>query len=49
MGHQVGTKVERGYNCTDLIDKRRPLMEAWAQWREPKAGGNVIEFGRASK
>jgi integrase len=37
MGHQVGTQVERAYRRTDVLDKRRQLMEAWAQWCEPNA------------
>jgi integrase len=37
MGHQVGTQVERAYRRTDVLDKRRALMEAWAQWCEPNA------------
>jgi integrase len=35
VGHQVGTQVERAYRRTDVLDKRRALMEAWAQWCEP--------------
>jgi integrase len=35
MGHQVGTQVERAYRRTDVLDKRRALLEAWAQWWEP--------------
>ena len=31
MGHQVGTQVERAYRRTDVLDKRRALMEVWAQ------------------
>ena len=30
MGHQVGTQVERAYRRTDMLDKRRELMTAWA-------------------
>jgi integrase len=37
MGHQVGTQVERAYRRTDVLDKRRALMEAWAQWCDPNA------------
>jgi hypothetical protein len=37
MGHQVGKQVERAYRRTDVLDKRRALMEAWAQWCEPNA------------
>jgi len=29
MGHQVGSKVERAYRRTDVLDQRRRLMEAW--------------------
>ena len=37
MGHQVGTQVERAYRRTDVLDKRRQLMDAWAKWFEPNA------------
>jgi integrase len=37
MGHQVGTQVERAYRRTDVLDKRRTLMEAWVEWCEPNA------------
>ena len=37
MGHRVGTQVERAYRRTDVLDKRRALMEAWARWIEPNA------------
>ena len=49
MGHQVGTQVERAYRRTDVLEKRRALMEAWAQWCEPKAAGNVISFGKGGR
>jgi integrase len=42
MGHQVGTQVERAYRRTDVLEKRRDLMEAWATYCEPAAGGNVV-------
>jgi integrase len=47
MGHQVGTQVERAYRRTDVLDKRRALMETWAQWCEPNAArrGYVEPFG----
>jgi integrase len=42
MGHQVGTKVERAYRRTDLLEKRRELMNACANYCEPRdAAGNV--------
>jgi hypothetical protein len=47
MGHQVGTQVERAYRRTDVLDKRRALMEVWAQCCEPNAAGRdcVEPFG----
>jgi integrase len=30
MGHVVGTAVERAYRRTDVLEKRRELMTAWA-------------------
>jgi integrase len=35
MGHQVGTQVERAYRRTDVLEKRRQLMSAWAAYCEP--------------
>jgi integrase len=32
LAHAVGSDVERRYNRTDLFDKRRKLMEAWAAY-----------------
>ncbi|MEP6066274.1 MAG: integrase arm-type DNA-binding domain-containing protein [Paracoccaceae bacterium] len=30
LGHQVGSEVERAYQRSDLLDKRRVLLEQWA-------------------
>ncbi len=30
LGHIVGGKVERSYARSDLLDRRRVVMEAWA-------------------
>jgi hypothetical protein len=32
MGHQVGNQVERAYRRTDVLEKRRELMVAWASY-----------------
>jgi integrase len=32
MGHQVGTVVERAYRRTDVLEKRRQLMDAWVRY-----------------
>ncbi len=49
MGHQVGTKVERAYRRTDLLEKRRELMDAWANFCEPpEAADNVTPLRRTA-
>jgi integrase len=30
LAHSVGTSVEQAYRRTDMVEKRRQLMEAWA-------------------
>jgi integrase len=32
LAHAIGTKVEQAYRRGDLFDKRRKLMEAWAEY-----------------
>jgi integrase len=32
LSHAVGSKVERAYQRRDLLEKRRELMEAWAEY-----------------
>jgi integrase len=32
MGHQIGTEAERAYRRTDVLEKRRALMDAWGEW-----------------
>jgi integrase len=46
MGHRAaaGGKVERAYNRTDLLKKRRELMDAWARHCDPKHGADVIHL-----
>jgi integrase len=46
LAHSIGSEVERAYRRTDLLAKRRKLMEAWATYvTSPpvvqKAGSNV--------
>jgi integrase len=44
MGHQIGNKVERAYRRTDLLEKRRELMAAWARHCEGTVV--VVKFQR---
>ncbi len=43
LAHTIGNKAEAAYRRGDALEKRRSMMEAWAQWCEPKAA-NVVAF-----
>lgn len=47
LAHTVGNAVEAAYRRSDALEKRRALMEAWAAYCEPGAGGNVIPIRTA--
>src|SRR5262249_26375985 len=48
LAHSVGTAVERAYNRTDLFEKRRRLMEAWAKFcARPAVEGATVTKLRA--
>ncbi|WP_295045155.1 site-specific integrase [uncultured Paracoccus sp.] len=32
LGHRIGGKVERAYARSDLLERRRPVMQAWADY-----------------
>ena len=34
LAHVVGDKAEQAYRRSDALEKRRMMMEAWAQWVE---------------
>ena len=43
LAHAVGSKVEQAYQRSDMFEKRRRLMEAWADFlRRPVAQGATI-------
>ncbi len=44
LAHTIGNKADAAYRRGDVLEKRRAMMEAWAQWCEPRAGSNVVEF-----
>jgi integrase len=45
LAHATGNEVERAYRRGDALEKRRPLMEAWAAYYcEPSETDNVISI-----
>jgi integrase len=47
LAHAVGSKVEAAYRRGDLFDKRRRLMEAWAEFlaKAPIGQGKIVTLG----
>jgi integrase len=45
LAHRVGSDVERSYARSDLFEKRRGLMDRWAEY-VTGAGGNVLQMRR---
>ncbi|HYZ24482.1 MAG TPA: hypothetical protein VE690_20205, partial [Rhodopila sp.] len=41
LAHTIKDKAEAAYARSDLLEKRRPLMEGWGEWclRGPAATG----------
>lgn len=42
LAHVVGDATEAAYRRGDALDKRRKLMQAWANYIEPKGEGNIV-------
>jgi integrase len=48
LAHATGDQTERAYRRSDALEKRRALMDAWADYCEPRAGDNVLPFTRTA-
>jgi integrase len=48
LAHATGNAVEQSYRRGDALEKRRALMDAWANYMEPQAAGNVIALTRSA-
>jgi integrase len=42
LAHVVGDRAEQAYRRSDALEKRRNLMETWANYCEPRLQGNII-------
>ena len=49
LSHVIGDKAEQAYRRSDALDKRRKLMDAWANYCEPKGSGTVVQLPRRDK
>jgi integrase len=48
LSHRVGSTVSRAYNRTSMLERRRPLMAAWADFVTGKTSANVVPFRAAA-
>ncbi len=46
LSHRIGSAVSRAYNRTTMLERRRPLMCAWADFVTGKTSDNVIALKR---
>ena len=44
LAHKIGSDVERAYARSDLLEKRRALMERWSQYVAGRTG-QVVRLG----
>lgn len=49
LAHKVGNAVEQAYRRGNALEKRRDLMQAWADYCDAKPVGNVIKLDEARK
>jgi integrase len=49
LAHAIGNAVEQAYNRTDLLERRRPIMAAWARFCDAAnaAGADVVPISAA--
>jgi integrase len=45
LAHSVGSAVERSYLRSDVLERRRPLLKAWAEYCEGRKIDNVVTLG----
>jgi integrase len=46
LGHAVGDETERAYRRQDALAKRAKLMQAWANYCEPREASNLRQLER---
>ena len=43
LAHKVGDETERAYRRSDALEKRRRLMQAWADYCDVRIAGGVVK------
>jgi integrase len=47
LAHTIGNATERAYRRGSALEKRRELMDAWANYCEPKADNVIAMRGKS--
>jgi integrase len=47
LAHQVGNAVVQAYQRSSMLERRRPIMNAWADHVTGKTGDNVVQLRKA--
>jgi integrase len=48
LSHRVGSDVTRAYLRTSMLERRRPVLQAWADYVTGKSSANVVPFRAAT-
>jgi integrase len=48
LGHQVGNAVVQAYQRSSMLERRRPIMSAWASFLSGEDANNVVPFRAAA-
>ena len=46
LAHVIGDKAEQAYRRSDALERRRELMQAWANFCKANTAGNVVRLAR---
>jgi integrase len=49
LSHDAGSDVERAYRRTDMLERRRGMMDSWGRFLRGEAGAKVVKLGTAKK
>jgi len=49
LAHVIGDKSEQAYRRSDALEKRRRLMEAWAEYCSARTGATVLPLRRKTQ
>ena len=44
LAHKVGSKVRQAYDRSDMIEKRRAMMDVWGRFLMDEAGGKIVRM-----